>query len=300
MPGCFSWPVRYQGQTEPDFPLRKRASRKRNTSYKAVGTRKLTLELDYPPDWKPADKRPAIVFFFGGGWTRGTPAQFKPRAKYFAQRGLVCARADYRVRSKDGVLPDKCVEDALSAMRWVRSHAAQLGIDPNRIVAAGGSAGGHLAACTFFTEGVSAPDDDKAVSPKPNAMVLYNPALDLVALRQAKGRQGPSDVNEATLNRISPLLHVCKEMPPTLLLDGTEDFLNAQVRDFVQKSKAVGAPVEVWYTEGQPHSFFNKPPWLGKTTQQVDEFLCRIGYLGKEPKAALPTLGIRPEPRPAR
>src|SRR6478752_473806 len=110
--------------------------------YKTIGDRKLTIDFDYPPGWKATDKRPAIVFFFGGGWTKGSPTQFKPQAEYFAKRGLVCGRADYRVRGKDGVTPDKCVEDALSAMRWVRGHAAQLGTDPDRIVAAGGSAGG--------------------------------------------------------------------------------------------------------------------------------------------------------------
>src|SRR4029078_4184871 len=120
--------------------------------YKTIGERKLTIDFDYPPGWKLTDKRPTIVFFFGGGWKEGTPTQFKPQAEYFAKRGLVCGRVDYRVRGKDGVTPDKCVEDALSAMRCVRGHAAQLGADPDRIVAAGGSAGGHLAACTFFIE----------------------------------------------------------------------------------------------------------------------------------------------------
>jgi acetyl esterase len=268
--------------------------------YKTIGNRKLTLDLDYPTDWKSSDKRPAIVFFFGGGWAQGSPVQFKPQADYLAKRGLVCARADYRVRSKDGVSPDKCVEDALSALRWVRSHATELGVDTNRIVAAGGSAGGHLAACTFFAEGSSAPDDDKSVSPKPNALVLYNPVLDLADLRNGQGRQFFSGLNDETLKRISPLLHVGKEMPPTLLIDGTEDFLNAQVRQFVQKSKALGAPVEAWYAEGQPHGFFNKSPWLEKTTQQVDDFLCRIGYLAKDPRVSLPTRGAWPELGPAR
>lgn len=262
--------------------------------YKTVGERKLTLDFDYPPDWKPSDKRPAIVFFFGGGWTSGKPAQFQPQAEYFAKRGLVCARADYRLRSRDRITPDKCVEDAISAMRWVRSHAAQLGIDPNRIVAAGGSAGGHLAACTFFVEGSDAPDDDKSVSPRPNAMILYNPVMDLVAVRAERAvRNGNffAGVDDATLKRISPALYLRKEMPPTLILDGTKDWLNPQVREFVEKGKTMGAPVEAWYAEDQPHGFFNKPPWMEKTTVQADEFLCRIGYLGKEPKVSPPTSG---------
>lgn len=252
--------------------------------YKTVGQRKLTIEFDYPADWKPSDKRPAIVFFFGGGWTHGTPAQFKPQAEHFAKRGLVCARADYRLRSKDNITPDKCVEDALSAMRWVRSHATELGIDPNRIVAAGGSAGGHLAACTFFCDAVNAADDDKSVSPKPNAMILYNPVLDLVAVRSERSvRNGNffAGVDDATLKKISPALYLRKEMPPTLILDGTKDWLNPQLREFVAKGKSIDAPVEAWYAEGQAHGFFNKAPWQEKTTAEADAFLVRIGYLRK-------------------
>ncbi|HVV01920.1 MAG TPA: alpha/beta hydrolase fold domain-containing protein [Verrucomicrobiae bacterium] len=264
--------------------------------YKTVGNRKLTLSFDYPPEWKPSDKRPAVVFFFGGGWSHGSPSQFEPQAKYFAKRGLVCARADYRLRGKDGVTPDKCVEDAISAMRWVRSHAAQFGIDPNRIVAAGGSAGGHLAACTFFVDDLAAPDDEKSVSPKPNAMILYNPVLDLVAVRAERAvRSGHyfAGVDDATLKRISPGLYLRKDMPPTLILDGTMDWLHSQILGLVAKAKSMGAPVEAWYADGQPHGFFNKQPWLAKTTEQADAFLCRIGYLREEPKVPLPTSEAR-------
>jgi acetyl esterase/lipase len=263
--------------------------------YKTGGERKLTLDFDRPPDWKPSDKRPAIVFFFGGGWSVTNLGQFKPQAEYFAKRGLVCVRADFRLLIRDKVWPDKCVEDAISAVRWVRSHAAQLGIDPNRIVVAGGSSGGHLAACTFFAEGISDPDDDKSVSHKPNAMILYNPLLNLVAeARTTEGSPFFAGLDDAMLKRISPSLHVCKDTPPTLIIDGTADYLNPQIREFVERSQSLGAPVEACYTEGQPHGFSNKSPWLEKTTEEADEFLCRIGYLGKEPKVPLPARASYP------
>lgn len=261
--------------------------------YKTINARKLTLDVDYPPDWKPTDKRPAIVFFFGGGWRGGTQNQFKPQAEYFARRGLVCLRADYRVRRRDGVLPDKCVEDAISAMRWVRGHAARLGIDPHRIVAAGGSAGGHLAACTFFAEGINAPGDNQSISPKPDALLLYNPVLNLVSLQHSGDSNLVAGLDETVLKQISPSYHIRKDTPPTLIVDGTADRFNPQIRDFVEKSKALGAPVEARFTKGQRHGFFNKSPWLQKTTEEADEFLCRIGYLGNAPKVPLPTPAAR-------
>jgi len=257
--------------------------------YKTINARKLTLNVDYPSDWKSTDKRPAIVFFFGGGWRNGTPNQLKPQAEYFAKRGLVCLRADYRLRARDGALPDKCVEDAISAMRWVREHAAQLGVDTNRIVAAGASAGGHLAACTFFVTGISDPNDNQSISPKPNALLLYNPVVDLVPLQKTSDSNLVAGLDEAMLKRISPALHPSKDAPPTLILDGTADRFNSQIRDFIEKSKALGASVEGAFTEGQPHGFFNRSPWLEKTTEEADLFLCRIGFLGIEPKSPLPS-----------
>jgi acetyl esterase/lipase len=255
--------------------------------YKTIGDRQLSVEMDIPDDWRPGDKRPAIVFFFGGGWSGGSPIQFKPQAEYLAKRGMVCARVDYRVKGTDGVLPDKCVEDARSAMRWVRANAKSLGIDPDRIVSSGGSAGGHLAACTFFSEDVNDPNDDMSVSPKPNAMILYNPALDFTA-DQLKEKYGGKLADDMFL-KISPTPLMTKDTVPTLLVDGTEDFLYGQIKAFETKGKELGAPVEAYYCEDQTHGFFNRPPWLQKTTQRADEFLQSLGYLGAEPRVELPT-----------
>ena len=88
------------------------------------------------------------MFFFGGAWTQWRPGQFEPQASYLAGRGMVAIRADYRVKNRHRATPADGVEDAKSAIRWVRQNASMLGVDPDRIVAAGGSAGGHLAACT--------------------------------------------------------------------------------------------------------------------------------------------------------
>ena len=93
-------------------------------------------------------RRPAIVFFFGGGWVGGNPSQFFPHCEHLAAKGMVAVSAEYRVKSRHQATPFDCVEDARSAVRYLRGHARELGIDPDRIAAGGGSAGGHLAAAT--------------------------------------------------------------------------------------------------------------------------------------------------------
>ena len=97
--------------------------------YKRVGDRALKLFVVSPPDAKPADRRPALVLFHGGGWTGGAPTQFNTQAAYLASRGLVCVQVEYRLLDKTNKAPPViCVQDAQSAMRWVRSHAAALGV----------------------------------------------------------------------------------------------------------------------------------------------------------------------------
>jgi len=244
--------------------------------YKKTKQADLELVVHYPPGWTDHDKRPAIVFFFGGGWENGTIKAFEPQSKHLASRGMVAARADYRVKSRHGVTPKECVEDAKSAVRWLRANAAKLGIDPDRIVAAGGSAGGHIAACTAFTPGLDAEGEDAKISSRPNVLVLFNPVLRFVGIPELMGRIS----NNETLGKaISPTLHLTKDSPPTLIFFGTADRLAAMGDEFMKKSKELGHPAELFTAEGQPHGFFNRPPWQEKTTQRMDEFLVSIGYI---------------------
>jgi len=255
----------------------------REAVYKKTPQGDLSLSIHLPPDWKATDSRPAIVFFFGGGWNKGRVTQFESQATYLATRGMVAARADYRVKSRHGVSPDACVEDAKSAVRWLRGHAGELGIDPKRIVASGGSAGGHLAACTLLTPGLEAKGEDTSISSRPSALVLYNPALDLRNLGRFTG-----NLDAKVVEAISPVAHVTKGLPPTIMYYGTDDRLLAQGRAMLKEMKAHGNRVELYTAEGQGHGFFNRPPWLPVTTRQTDRFLTSIGYLKGEPTVEAP------------
>jgi len=250
--------------------------------YKKTAQADLKIYVHLPPDWKATDKRPAIVFFFGGGWTGGTTEQFRPQATYLATRGLVTARADYRVKSRHATTPRECVEDAKSAVRWLRQKAGGLGIDPARVIAAGGSAGGHIAACTALVEGLDAKDEDKSVSSKPDALVLFNPVVDLTNLGNAAGKAATPD-NQEVAKQISPILYVKKDTVPMILFYGTTDRFFAQGQAFLAKAKEVGARVELYSAEGLPHGFFNKSPWTEITVRQADAVLASLGHLKGEP-----------------
>jgi acetyl esterase/lipase len=250
--------------------------------YKKTDQGELKIHLSFPSPWKADDKRPAIVFFFGGGWTQGTVAQFAKQADYLAARGMVAARADYRVKSRHQVTPDKCVEDAKSAVRWLRAKAPALGVDPDRIVAAGGSAGGHIAACTALVEGLDAAGEEAGVSSRPNALVLFNPAMGPEPLLQRMPGQ------EDLARRIAPTLLVRKEIPPALLLFGSQDPLLEPAREFIRKSKECGNVAELYLAEGPGHGFFNRSPWLERTLYRTDEFLATLGYVQGKPTLELP------------
>jgi acetyl esterase len=250
--------------------------------YKKTPQGELSLDVHFPKDWKAEDRRPAIVFFFGGGWSNGTVRQFLPQAEYLAGRGLVAARANYRVKSRHNVSPDACVEDAKSAVRWLRAHAARLGVDPDRIVASGGSAGAHIAACAALTPGLEAEGEDRAVSSKPNLLVLFNPALLDPPFFADRG------VSAEKARLIAPVEHLSKTTPPAVLFFGTQDKLLEGGRAYLTKSKAVGAHAELYTAEGAGHGFFNKSPWLESTLRQTDLFLSQHGYASGAPTLATP------------
>jgi acetyl esterase/lipase len=242
----------------------------------------LKIEIFFPPDWKASDHRAAIVFFFGGGWTHGDRKQFVPQCEYLAGRGMVAATADYRIKSKHGTTPDKCVEDAKSAVRWMRQHAGELGLDPARLAAGGGSAGGHLAAATALVPGFDPPGEDAAVSSVPNALVLFNPVMDLrgIALHFMPG----TGEEQAKLARnLSPNEFISKQTPPAIIFFGTKDQLGIGGQEAIDKSAIAGNRMELYLAEGMTHAFFNKPPWRESTLRQADEFLTSLGYLQGKP-----------------
>jgi acetyl esterase/lipase len=262
--------------------------------YKQVGDVELKLYVFKPMDWQATDKRPAIVFYFGGGWRSGTPTQFVPQAKYLASRGMVALCADYRVYTRHQAHVTDCVADAKSALRWVRGHAGELGVDPDRIAAGGGSAGGHLAAAVATLDGFDDPQDDKTIVCRPTALALFNPAVDLTALadgsaRNANRRDELRGRLGATAGELSPGQHIIPGVPPTIIFHGKADTTvpYEQVEQFAAKMEQCGNRCELVGYEGARHGFFNVGRDDGKayieTVRRLDQFLASLGYLSGPP-----------------
>lgn len=248
-------------------------------AYKKVGDVTLNLHVYKPADWKKSDKRPVIVFFFGGGWVGGSPKQFFPQCEHFRKLGFVAISAEYRIKKTHKTTPFECVKDGKSAIRWVRQHAAELGIDSNKVIASGGSAGGHVACTTAVIKGYEEKGEDTSVSSVPNAAILFNPVLDTTK----KGYGANKLVSKETL--ISPCHHVRKGLPPTLVLTGKADtttpYENAE--RFTRLMKEAGNTCKLVGYEGQKHGFFNarSKENFTKTMLQSEAFLKKLKFLSK-------------------
>lgn len=253
------------------------AMRQESLVYKTLPQGELKLHFFFPADWQASDRRPGMIFFHGySPKTGGRASVLFSQAEYFASRGMVCATADYRQPLADGWEPDGTVEDARSAMRWLRAHARELGVDPDKLIAGGGSWGGMLAANTALNPRFDAPADDLAVSCQPNAIVMFNPAVGLRP--QLKNRAG-----EMVGDKIAPNLFIRKLVPPTIILTGTTDPIKWESDEFFAKSRELGNRCEYFTAADQGHGFFNKEPWTTATAFEVDRFLASLGYLTGPP-----------------
>lgn len=251
--------------------------------YKVIDTTKLTVKVFYPENFEAKDKFPAMVFYFGGGWINRSISQFETHSRYFAQRGMVCFIVDYRVTKTDKTTPFESLMDAKSALRFIKSNAKKFHIDTNKIVASGGSAGGHLAAATALITGYNDPKDNLKISAKPNALVLFNPVID----------NGPGGYgNERILDKytgFSPLHNISKGAPPTIIFLGENDELIPMetMKNFKKKMEEVGSRCELLSYPEQKHGFFNKPIYKNNTMYEADKFLISIGFLTGEPTIRL-------------
>jgi len=253
--------------------------------WKKVPQRDRPLEFHYfyPENFKKTDSRPTVVFFFGGGWSGFNATQFYPQAKYFASRGLLAVCATYRTTSFYKTEPWQCVQDAKSTVRHLKANAKQLGIDPNKLIVGGGSAGGHIAAATATLKKWNNKEDDLSISSTPSALLLFNPVFD-----NGPGGYGNNEKDSRVKDywkTFSPLHNLNGKQPPTLVLMGDRDKHTSVEKtllygDTMKKNnntcKAIIYP-------GQKHGFFNiqkgGKEYFIKTLVAADDFLVEQGLV---------------------
>ena len=253
-------------------------------AYKAISANESLVLKRYGPAGQSEDEALACaVFIFGGGWSGGDISHFADQAKHLAKRGMVAICVQYRTRKSHNVPPNVCLMDANSAIRYIRAHAKKLGIDPNRLAVGGGSAGGHLAAASTFCDGFNDPgDENKSLSTRANALLLFNPVID----------NGPDGYGHDRVKEFwqafSPLHNIQSPAPPTLFLLGDSDKLIpvATGHAFKDAIEEAGGRCELKIFDQAEHGFFNKgktskngKTYFAETLQDMDRFLVDLGYL---------------------
>ncbi len=260
----------------------------RSYVYREVDGQKINAYVFPPQGENPGKPTAAVLCFHGGGWVAGSAEWTAKEAKRFAALGLTAVTIDYRL-SKGKITPIEALDDTRAAFRWLRRHAAEFNIDPQRVAGYGVSAGGHLvaAAATLDLPG----DGIDGTSSKPDLLLLWSPALDVAAdgwfVRLLQGRANAADY--------SPLQHAGAATPPSCIVNGDQDTLTplSRVERFRDRVLQAGGICELNVYPGVGHlltrnlkdqedNFDPDPKFKADGIAQLELFLREHGFLSKE------------------
>jgi len=246
--------------------------------YKTVAGQTLALHVFQPGT--NTTSRPAVIFFHGGGWTQGKPDLLFAHCEWLAVQGIVGIAAGYRLLNHGATTLSDCEADARDAQQYVRGHSSEFGIDPQRIVLAGESAGGQLAAAVLL-----------ATNALPvQGLALFNPVLDLTTLPWAAKLPGAAAA--------SPFQHIRGDLPPTLIVHGTADEVVPieQACQFARSMVAAGNRCELVALPGCKHAFFipgfGRDATVREGRAELARFLISLGDLPAPTEISFP-----PRPR---
>jgi len=256
---------------------------KQNLVYAKVGLRELQLDV-YRPAGK--ERSPAVLIIHGGGWVAGDRTMERPLAVQLAERGYVAVPVAYRL-GIDGRFP-AAVHDLKAAIRWLRAHAGEYGIDPARVAAVGGSAGGTMAALLGASNGMAALEGDEGCpdwSSEVQAVVCLDGAATFADNRLISGSEknngrfyvfmhGPYRDNPAIWHAMSPLTYVSARSAPTYFLNSTSALPILPGREeMVERLKSLGIRAKMEVLPDTPHPFWLVHPWFEIAVDRIDAFL---------------------------
>lgn len=215
--------------------------------------------------------RPAIVIVHGGGWAAGskTDAVYQGLLLDYARQGYVTTSVEYRL-TREAPFPTG-VADVKCAVKWVRAHAQELAVDPDRIGGYGHSAGAHLimmSALVPESAGLDGDDCDwDGVSGNVNVVAAGS-------LPTEGGARQPAERQDSAY---WPIGYIGQDAPPMLIIQGTEDpIVRAELTDrFIEAMRAAGAPdVNYVRIEGGDHDVAYSDA-LSTTRPAMDDFFAR-------------------------
>lgn len=240
-----------------------------------VGTRDLHMDIVMPKS-ASAKRRPCVVWIHGGGWSRGTYKQ--NRAAWLAGKGYVAASAEYRL-SGEAIYPAQ-IQDCKAAIRYLRAHAKQFRIDPNRIGVWGSSAGGHLVALLGTTGGVKELEGNSGnagVSSRVRAVCDFYGPTDLtpdwipLPAPDVTPLLGGTPQDKLDLARLaSPVRFVDRKDPPFLIVHGEIDDVVpiGHSENLYNTLKKAGVGVTFVRVKNAGHGFSG--PDISPTREQID------------------------------
>ena len=251
--------------TSLDFPLPPDSIEGAKTYiYKTENNFELPIFLFIPTDYSnPNEKRTAVVFFHGSGWKSGSVLQFADYARLLSSHGMVTALAEYRVKDWYDATPFDGLEDVKSAIRWLRNYADDFMIDKNKIVAAGASAGGHLAlSAAVCNVNLNSNQDLLLTAFAPDALVLFSTVVDTSSAGY-KDSEGLKLFDGKNL-KLSPINYIKQGLPPTLILHGTDDkwIPISSINRFATLMQDVGNNIQLVPFSGRGHYFYDHPNYL--------------------------------------
>ncbi len=285
-------------QALPESPQAALALADKVLVYKTVDGLDLEMHVFLPKAPAGGKPRPGVLYIHGGGWAGGDPSVHAYESLYLSRQGIVAATIRYRLIGKGAKSkyataksPADCLADAKSAMRYFRGHAADFSMDPDRIAAGGGSAGGHLVAALNTVEGFDDPQDDLKVSCKADALVMLYPAFDLLS----GWKSGIAQCRKAGIDpqKFSPATLADKTFPPSIILVGNLDPVSPPASNdaFIKRMKAAGRHIELFTYDGKEHKLFERArtdPHFQSYLIHSSRFFQELGWLPERPLPPLP------------